>query len=415
MPVRVAIIGGGASGMVAAIAASRAGAEVRLFEKGERVGRKLLATGNGRCNLTNIDLDPVHFHGQVPTFSRSVLARHDSDWTLRLFEDLGITPVVEERGRVFPRSGQASSVLDVLRWRMEELGVQVLCGGTVQAVERTAGAFRVVADPVPPAGPGGTADRVVLATGGRAAPGLGADGSGYLLARSLGHRILEPFPALAPLRLSSPWLRQLQGTRFDGAVEVLCRGRVVAQSQGEVLFTDHGASGPAVMDVCRAAGECLQAGDAVHLNVRLVADLEPEVLRQEVARRFEHLPHRPASAVLVGFLNKRLIPAVLRESGVTDLEQPAAGVAAAVRGRIADTLRSWSFEVIGTGPWAGAQVTAGGVDVADVDPDTLESRLVPGLFLAGEVLDVDGDCGGFNLQWAWASGHVAGENAARGR
>ncbi len=395
--------------MVAAIAASRPGVEVLLFEKGERVGRKLLATGNGRCNLTNLDLDPVHFHGSLPAFSRPVLARHDAAWTLRFFGALGITPVVEDRDRVFPRSGQASSVLDVLRWRMEELGAQVRCKGTVRDVRVSGRAFQVFADSALPE----TVDRVVLATGGRAAPTLGGDVSGYALAHALGHRIIEPFPALAPLRLSSPWLRQVQGTRFDGAVEVLAGGEIVASARGEVLFTEHGASGPAVLDVSRVAGERLLAGQPVRLNVILAPDLEPDALRREIDRRFEQLPQRPVSTVLVGFLNKRLVPAVLRESGLADLERCAGAVPAEARGRIAEVLEGWPFDVAGTGPWAHAQVTAGGVDVAEVDPGTLESRRVPNLFLAGEMLDVDGDCGGFNLQWAWASGHVAGEGASR--
>lgn len=406
---RVAVIGGGASGMVAAIAAARSGASVAVFERGERVGRKLLATGNGRCNLTNLDLAPGHFHGRQPAFPLTVLRAFDARRALEFFDALGIAGKVEDRGRVFPRSGQASSVLDALRWEMEDLGVQVHCGSAVREVRRMPPGFGIVA------GEGGAfpADRVVLATGGRAAPNLGADGSGYALARALGHTVIEPFPALAPLRLSSPWLRTLQGVRFEGAVEAWANGRRLAGSRGEVLFTDHGASGPAVLDVCRGATEALLGGEPVELRITVVEELDLDALAVEIGRRLDALPRRTVPAALVGFLNKRLLPPVLREAGLPDLDRPAGNVSGDERRRIASLLKDWRFPVIGPGPWASAQVTAGGVDVSEVDPATLESRRVRGLYLAGELLDVDGDCGGFNLHWAWASGHVAGGSAAR--
>ena len=205
VPVRVAVIGGGAAGLAAAIAAARGGASVTVLEKGDRVGRKLLATGNGRCNLTNLELRASRYHGSVPGFTTRVLERYGAQWALDFFGRLGIHPVVEDCGRVFPRSGQAGSVLDVLRWEVESLGVRVACDAAVREVRCEGPGFRILAGTDPSL----DADRVVLATGGRAAPSLGSDGSGYALARAFGHPIVDPFQALVPLRLSSPWLRAL--------------------------------------------------------------------------------------------------------------------------------------------------------------------------------------------------------------
>ncbi len=400
----VVIVGGGAAGLVAAIAAARAGAPVTLLERQDRVGRKLLATGNGRCNLANLDPDPAHWHGRQPGFPDAVLARFDVARTLAFFRELGLAPEAEESGRVYPRSRQASAVLDVLRWELDDLGVRVACGAEVVAVAPSDRGFELRLAGAPPL----AASSVVLAAGGRAAPTLGGCGLGYDLARALGHRVVQPFPALAQVRLSSPWPKSLQGTKFDGAVEVRVDDRPAASARGEILFTDYGVSGNAVLDVSRVVGGAVRAGCRVSVHLAVLDD----ATRDGLAGRFAARPGRPVQAALVGLLHKKLIPAVLKVAGVTPAT-PAGDLDAADLDRIVATLRDWRFDAEDTAGWAGAQVTAGGIDTADVDPGTLESRLVPGLFLAGEVLDVDGDCGGFNLQWAWSSGYVAGEEAAR--
>jgi len=405
---RVLVVGGGAAGMMAAIAAVRAGASVMLVERGERVGRKLLATGNGQCNLTNVTPDPSHWHGRHPDFMTAVIARFDVPRTLEFFQALGITPIVDENGRVFPRSRQASAVLDVLRWELDDLGVEVRCGAEAQKIVLTDKGMAIHLS----TGDILTSDRVILAAGGKAAPKLGASGIGFDLARGLGHTIVEPFPALVQLRLESRWLKSLQGTRFDGAACVVADGYDVAASHGEVLFTPYGVSGNAVLDVSRAAAEQVRAGRSVLLRLAVVDGVAPSDLARDLVCRLTCHPDRTVLAALTGLVHKRLIPAMVRDAGIDDPAAACRDLSSRQRDGILRVLTDWCFEVKDTAGWDGAQTTAGGVDTAEVDPRTLASRIVPGLYLAGEVLDVDGDCGGFNLQWAWSSGHVAGEAAA---
>jgi predicted Rossmann fold flavoprotein len=405
---RVGVIGGGASGLMAAIAARRAGAEVTILEKNQRVGRKLLATGNGRCNLTNTDLEIARFHGQNPKFAHSALARFDQYQTISFFEQLGVAHKVEAGGKVFPVSNQASSVLDVLRYELEEIGVTTILEFDVESITHRVGTFIIRAGD----GREHQADRVIVATGGRAAPQLGSTSSGYRLAELFGHRVVEPFPALVQLRLKHNIFRHLRGIKFEGAVEVIVNGKSQDRATGEILFTDYGVSGSPVFDVSRTAGSFLQRRKTVWLKLALVENLSREELDQLLLKRFTDRPRKTLAFSFVGFLSKRLAPVVLREAGIEDVERVVSSLTAEERNRILDVLQDWRFEVLGTNSWSAAQVTAGGVDVRDLDPRTMESRLVPGLYFVGEVVDVDGDCGGFNLQWAWSSGWIAGRSAA---
>ncbi|MCG8401685.1 MAG: NAD(P)/FAD-dependent oxidoreductase [Firmicutes bacterium] len=405
--VHVAVVGGGAAGLTAAVAAAYAGARVTVLERMDRVGKKILATGNGRCNLSNTDLDIVHYHGSNPRFAYGALFRFDFDRTMTFFESLGIAWQVEEGGKVFPMSGQASGVLDVLRHEAEVWGVEVLCNAGVEKITGRPDRFMLEL-----AGDRSIkAHRVIIAAGGRAAPNLGSDGSGHRLARQLGHRVIEPFPALVQLKLAADFLKSIAGVKFIGEARVLAAGRTVQRAGGEILFTDYGISGPPILSLSRAAGEHLRRGGEVHLTVNMFSRMSREELRQFLARRLETQAGKSLDFSFVGFVNKRLIPVLLREAGVTDPRKPAGQVTASEREAILGLLQDWRFEITGTRAWPSAQVTAGGVDVTEVDQKTMASKLVPGLFFAGEILDIDGDCGGYNLQWAWSSGYVAGENA----
>ncbi len=250
---QVIIVGGGASGMVAAIAARRGGAGVTLLERNPRIGKKLLATGNGRCNFTNLHADVRHYHGANPKFVYSALSRFGVAETIAFFRQLGIDHKVEDCGKVFPMSDQASSVLDVLRYELEDLGVTVRCGALVREIRRSAGVFRLQLDD----GATVSGDRVVLAAGGKAMPASGSDGSGFELARQLGHTVVDPFPALVQLKLEGGFFKQVEGLKFTGTAEILREQdqggfRVVARDQGEILFT--------VLRGIRPARSCRSAG-----------------------------------------------------------------------------------------------------------------------------------------------------------
>jgi predicted Rossmann fold flavoprotein len=404
----VTVIGGGCSGMMAAISAARGGAEVMLLERKDRVGKKLLATGNGRCNLTNTDCSLSRFHGGDRAFIAAVLGRFSAASAIDLFEGLGIACKTEEGGKIFPHSDQAAAVLDVLRWELTRLKVDVRIGYEVRAVLRRGKGFAL------PLAAGGEleAERVILACGGMAGPQFGSDGAGLRLASALSHRLVNPVAALVPLRLRADFLRKLKGVSFDGCGEVRIGDEVLRREAGEFLFTDSGISGPPVLQLSRTAAVALQK----NLEPRLVLDLFPgmglEELDSALEIRFRRQEHKSLADGLVGLLNKRLIPVLLSVAGINYHALPGADIAIAARTGLARLLKNWSLEISGTMPWPEAQVTAGGVDLRDVNPETLESRLVPGLFFCGEILDVDGDCGGFNLQWAWSSGYVAGSHAA---
>ncbi len=402
---RVAVVGGGSAGMIAAIAAARGGARVVVLERMERVGRKLLATGNGRCNLANANLDLRRYHGGDPGFVDKVLASFGLERTLDFFASLGIEPVVEEGDKVFPRSGQASSVLDVLRHEMARLGIEAFVSAPVTRLARREGGWKATTGEREL-----HADRLILAAGGKAAPNLGSNGSGFTLARSVGHRIVEPFPALTRIRLSAPFLKRLKGVKFNAAASLLDDGTLRRREAGEVLFTDTGVSGPPILQLSRIVGGSTAAG-AIALSLDLAPDIDPAALEDRLAHRFAR-PGMNAEFALVGFVNKRLIPVLLSEAGIAPA-QPADVVGREGARRLARLLKDWRLPVSGTGSWMEAQVTAGGVDTSEVDPGTMASLMAPGLHLAGEILDVDGDCGGFNLQWAWSSGFLAGAAAAR--
>ena len=402
--------------MVAAIAARRAGAEVTLLERNPRLGKKLLATGNGRCNFTNLYADVCHYHGANPKFVYSALSQFGVPETIAFFRQLGIDHKVEDCGKVFPMSDQASSVLDVLRYELEDLGVDVRCDVRVRGIRREAGIFHLqLAD-----GSTVDGDRVILAAGGKAMPGSGSDGSGFELARQLGHAVVDPFPALVQLKLEGDFFKQVEGLKFTGTAEILREQgegsfKMVARERGEVLFTSYGVSGPPILQISRKAGELLQAGERPWLRLVVFDSMTPEQVDWLLAERFRNMPRKTLEISLVGLISKRLIPVLLREAGVADLRCRVASLPGGEREKIAGILTDWKLAIRGTMTWQNAQVTAGGLSTAEVDPRTMESRLVPGLYLCGEVLDIDGICGGYNLQWAWSSGFIAGSSAASGK
>lgn len=406
--IQVAVVGGGAAGLTAALAAAYRGAGVLILEKNQRVGKKILATGNGRCNLTNTDVSISNYHGHHPKFAYAALSRFDVAKTIDFFERLGVAHKVEAGGKVFPVSNQASSVLDVLRYELDRVGVKTICEAVVHKIFHQGHRFTLATED----GRTFQADRIVLATGGKAAPNLGSNGSGYSLAAGLGHRIMEPFPALVQLKLASAFLKQIQGIKFEGEAEIVWKDRAVQRASGEILFTEYGISGPPILCLSRIAGEYLQRKERVWLKVVLVNTLSPEELEQYLMKRFRWGPEKSLAFSFVGFLNKKLAPVVLKAAGIDDLNRPAGTVTPADLKKMLRILQDWRFEITGTTSWPAAQVTAGGIDVREINSQTMESKIVPGCYFAGEVVDIDGDCGGYNLQWAWSSGHVAGNSAA---
>lgn len=410
MPERktVIVIGGGASGLMAAIIAARNGADVKILEQMNRVGKKILATGNGRCNLTNENIVLERYHGKNPQFAIEVLKGFDVLKTIDFFEKLGISCKVEDGGKVYPASDQASSVLDVLRYELLSLGVPEICESGVKSIHKDKKDFTIILR----SGEQLRCDRVILAAGGKASPSLGSNGSGYNLAIPFGHRLVEPIPALVQLKLDKPFLKGIKGVRLIVKASIGVNEILLRDEYGEVLFTDYGISGPAVFQLSRRAGEEIQKLNTPWIKI----DMFPQRIFQEfidmLNTRFSNQPEKPLDFSFIGLLNKRLINVVLKEAKIEDIHKPCGKTTTEERKNIADILKQWKMDIIGTQSWSEAQVTAGGIDVNDVNPKTMESKLVTGLYFSGEILDIDGDCGGFNLQWAWSSGYTAGTHAA---
>jgi len=406
---RVLIVGGGASGLIAAISARRMGARVTVLERNPRVGKKILVTGNGRCNFTHVHADVRHYHGRRPEFVRSALAAFNVPATLRFFEKLGIAHKVEDGGKVYPMSDQAASVLDVLRYELDAAGVETVCDACVVDIKQKGPEFEAHLKD----GSAISGDRLILAAGGKAMPSTGSDGRGYTLAERFGHTLVAIFPALVQLKLGGGFFKQIDGVRVVGTAELRCDGQSLRTESGDLLFTNYGLSGPPVLQLSRQAGERLRQRRQPVLRIAIIPTTSEAELDAVLAKRFGVMPNKTVEFSLVGLINKRLIRVLLTEAGIRDLRSPVGSLPPEGRRKIARILTAWDLPIRDTLSWPSAQVTAGGIGTSDVSPDTLESKRVPGLYFAGEILDIDGDCGGFNLQWAWSSGHVAGQHAAR--
>ena len=395
----VLILGGGASGMAAAIrAAERKNRRVILLERQARVGRKLSATGNGRCNLTNLEASVRRYHGEEPDFPALTLTAYPPQKILDFFSSLGLRTVTEYGGRVYPASGQAGSVLDVLRLALDRAGVELLTGCAAEAVRREGAGFAVAA--------GGRelrADKLILACGGCAGSRLGGVTDGYALAASLGHSRTALYPALTQLRTAPDYPRALKGIRVEAQLRLLQGEQILAETAGDVLFTETGISGTAVFEISRHA-----AGKTDLTAELCFVEDAPDRLMDDLQSRRTRWASLEANRILTGAVQNRLGQMLCRYAGIPG-NIPAEHITDAQLHALAAALRAFRLPVTGVSGFETAQVTAGGLRTSEFDPETLQSRIVPGLYACGEVLDVDGDCGGFNLQWAWASGLRAGE------
>ena len=393
---------------MAAIIAARQGARVTVLERQDRVGKKILATGNGRCNLTNVTCSGEKFHGTDPDFIRLVLNQFAVKKTLEFFSSLGVCTRVEDEGRVFPLTGQASTVLDVLRFETECLGVALRTQTNIESIDRRENAFILH-------WPEGEepADRVVVTTGGKAAPHLGGTESGITLLKKLGHTTQPIFPSLVPLKTTPHFGSRLKGVKIIARTKLIFSDKPAVTEEGEILFTEYGLSGPPILRFSRLANQARLEQQLVSLGLDLLPFWGVEQIIGNLDRRFSVWPERALEDALVGLIHKRLIPIILHEVQIAEPRKTVSQVSREERIRIATALKNWSFEITGSLSWKEAQVMAGGIFTGDFSARTLESRRVKGLFAAGEVLDVTGDSGGFNLQWAWSSGYVAGLHSAR--
>lgn len=394
------IIGGGASGLFAAIWAAKRNKRVTILEHKDRPGKKILATGNGKCNYTNLVQNEECYRSNNTAFASEVLRAFDTDKTVEFFKEIGIYPH-ERNGYLYPNSGQASSVLEVLLLEAERLNVKIECNTHVRQVDKK---LRILTEREEY-----QADRVLLASGGMANPALGSDGSGFAIAKDLGHKIITPLPALVQLKSREKYFKALAGVRTEAEVSLYSGKKLLAKEKGEVLFADYGISGIPVMQVSRFAARALSEGRDALLVLDFFPSLSKEEIKEILISRLTRNRKETIEQAFLGLLNKKLAYIALKESGILvslTLDQLRKDQI----DQLALRLKEWKIVVSGPNSFEQAQVTAGGVDTLQINPATMESKLVQGLFFAGEVVDVDGTCGGYNLQWAWSSGFVAGSH-----
>ena len=399
------IIGGGAAGLAPACALLQRGQTVTLLEKQSRVGRKLLATGNGRCNLTHMGASARDYHG-ARGVAQAVLNRFPPERVRAFFASLGVQCVEDGEGRVYPMSRQAASVLDALRLYLQENGAEVITDCAAEDIRRGKRGFEVRA---------GEqiffARRVLIATGGLAAPKLGACGDGYRLLERLGHASTPRFPAIVALKTPPEQVRGLKGQRVECELALEIDGKIARVERGEALFSESGVSGIAAMQLARECNAALRAKK----RCRAVIAILPDGGREALQACANALPERAMEDLLSGIVPKRVGMALVKAAGIEPLNRPARTLTGAERARLGALLERWPLDVTATEGFEQAQVTAGGVDLGAFDWNTLESKRVPGLYIAGELADVDGDCGGYNLQWAFASALTVAEAMSAAR
>lgn len=386
---RVLIIGGGASGLLASIFAARAGAGVTLLEHNATLGKKLLATGNGRCNLTNTKVFCGCYRSENIEAVQEILKGFSVEDTLNFFVSLGVA-TQERNGCLYPRSNQADSVLEALRMEAEYRKVKIKTNAHVTDISKTKIGWEVYTADWTYAG-----DAVILATGSQASQIPGSDGSGYKIVRKLGLSLVEPWPALVPLICRGADFSKWAGVRIDGKVTLYQNGRKLIENTGELQLTNYGVSGIPIFQISRWAAKAIKEGQKVTLTLDFLPELDKEAVKSLLQKRQEDCPYKSPSEQLVGLFPRKLISVLL--SGPSLIK----------------SIKEFPLQVQRPLSFAHAQVCAGGVALKEVNPATMEACRFPGLYLTGELLDVDGACGGYNLQWAWTTGALAGKSAGK--
>ena len=396
--------------MMAAITAAREGAAVTIIEHNDRVGKKILSTGNGRCNYTNLKQDKTCYRCTEQSFPMKVIEKFDVIKTVKFFEDLGIVPK-DRNGYLYPFSEQATAVLDVLRMEAERLGVGIVTGVHVQTVKVRNKGFHINGQDKNRKKYEADADCVIIAAGSKAASKLGSDGSGYEIVKKLGHRIIPVVPALVQLKCAEKIYHSMSGVRLYGKVSIEDENGDMISDTGEIQLTAYGISGIPVFQISRYAAVQLYRKNKVTVTLDFMPDLNYDQLKRMIKQRISLHPERKMEMFFTGLFNRKVSNELVKLSKIS-LSSKCGELTKEDIIHLCNNIKMFKTRIVETNPFEQAQICAGGVDTSEIDSSTMESKLVKGIYFAGEIVDVDGICGGYNLQWAWSSGYLAGKEAA---
>lgn len=404
---KIAIIGGGAAGLMAALFASRAGADVTVYEHNSGVGKKILASGNGRCNIINTTASADDYAGSDPSFVAYALKQLSFGYFETFCRSIGLLLDVKEDGRCYPLSNEAKSVLLALTRAVSDAGAKILTDTNVTALSKKENGFIVQTDRE-----NKSYDKVLIATGSEAAPQLGATGDGYSFARAFGHEILPTYPSLVQLHLNSKIPAKMAGIKTVAEVSLFIDGKQREKIQGDILFAAYGISGLAILDISQKASYALMNRQRVALSINLLPRYERQELSAILDKLFASVPRYPVDTVLSGLIPAKTAHCLLDDAAVPPA-MPVSALSQKEIKKLVHLIQEWKFDVIDTHGFKHAEVSGGGVATAQVNNKTMESKLVQGLYFAGEVLDIVGKRGGFNFHFAWASGMIAGKEMAK--
>ncbi len=403
----VIIIGGGAAGLCSAVYLKKKNPNitVRIIEASTRVGKKLALTGNGRCNITNSDINLSRYHGEDVEFCRFALEKYDRFFTEEFFESIGV-PFVFEDDKGYPASLQAASVVDCLRFAADDLGVITHLETKVTNIQISGGKYKVIADNM-----NFLAKNVIVACGlFSGGERLGCDGVMLMLLKKSGFKTVKTTPAIVQIKTETDIVKQLKGIKFEGTASLKCNGKTLRKESGEILFCDYGLSGPPILQISR--GVSREIGDlAVSLDI--IPEISFAELCESLRIRKINLKSRKLDEFFTGMLNKRLGQVILKSAGLK-LSDDVKNLNDSEIKKIVSLLKGFEFKVVGTNGFLNSQVTAGGLATSGFCSSTMESYDSKGLYAVGEILDIDGDCGGFNLQWAWSSAFCASDSIIEG-
>lgn len=395
------IVGAGASGLIASITAARSGTQVTLLEQNSKIGKKILVSGNGKCNIDNRYIYLNRFHSQNPNFIEEIFNGYDFEVIEKFFTSIGLELIEGKEGKMFPMSLQSSSVVELLEYEAKKVGVSIVCDCAVTSIDKKDNTFTLETTQG-----NKTCERLVITSGSPAAPQLGGSNSGYAFATKMGHTLIPRYPSLVQLCSEESWVKGCAGVKVAGVAKLYANGEYITEKKGDLLFTNYGISGLAILDLSREVSTRLATFDYCELSLDLMPEFNKEKLTNLLQNRINQESEKPLSLWLQGIINKKLIPIILEQSKckvrIEDhLNRKEIN-------KLVHAIKNLKLSINDTKGFQGAEVATGGIDTKEINPQTMESKLVPNLYFAGEILDVDGDRGGFNFHFAWASGIRAG-------